>query len=391
MRLMKRTIILTEEQINSILNESFSRYIYHFTTYEVLYNMLKMDAFILSSSLTTQVDRALNEGYSFYMSFTRQHTNKVGFPAWKNYVVSRSGGPESDFLNVRITVNGNLLGNVYKGSPVNYHHKEIRTSNQQREVGSDPAVLVTIRQSEDRLLSNEPVIEGISRFIERIDILAPKSENGNMKQGTINSIYKILRISKNNYAGKVFVYDNERDFNMPRSANFINNKILSALSDDFLRAINDKNLINKNIIKQNTVVTRGHDKIKLLAAYQLEYIGETAMMLSKLTGGDLSDAERYIDYIFSIRQKNVGNTKVSAEKRKALSLGRKLFKTRQPITNYLKNVNYFSQSFSGSTRDMYALMMALIKKLIDGYGFDSYQKLLRSIDAGRVQIKPLSL
>ncbi len=371
-----------------MLNESFSRYIYHFTTYEVLYNMLKMDAFILSSSLTTQVDKELNNGYSFYMSFTRQHTNKVGFPAWKNYVVSRSNGPESDFMNVRITVNGDLLGSTYKGSPVNYHHKAIRTSNQQKEVGSDPAVLVTIRQSEDRLLSNEPIVKGISRFIERIDILAPKSENNTIKQNTVNSIYKILRISKNEYANRIFVYDNERDFNMPKSRNYINGKIISMLSGNILNSINDKNIINNDIVKQNTVTSRGHDRIKLLSQYQLEYIGATAIMLAELTRNP-GNIEKYIDYIFSTRQKYVGNTKIAREKGQALRLGKKLFKTNNPIESYLGKFKFFSQSFSGSTRDMYALMMHLMKQVVDAYGFGSVPQLLRAINSGK--LKPMHL
>ena len=74
----------------------------------------------------------------------------------------------------------------------------------------------TNTESEDRLFFNEPVIENIMQYIERIDILINKENENNLK------IAKNISLSA--YRSKIFFYDNKKDFNF-QTVNTINDFI----------------------------------------------------------------------------------------------------------------------------------------------------------------------
>ena len=71
-------------QVNeNIITESFTDIIYHFTTINNLEQILRNESFILSKADNRVNDKKLNRNYKYYMSFTREHSVKRGYPATK--------------------------------------------------------------------------------------------------------------------------------------------------------------------------------------------------------------------------------------------------------------------------------------------------------------------
>lgn len=223
--------ILNEYSNEQSVSESFSRYLYHYTTYNSLNKILKYNQFMLSPATETERDNEMNLGYKYFMSFTRQHTNKVGYAASREKSFGALG------LNVRIVVNGNLIGSKYRGEPVNYHSKILKNkkNKQQKSIDFNIAKLPEIRQSEDRLLSNDNVIPNASNYIERIDIMVGTNLDGTIQKENLIYLYRIFDKAKklktkdnrgvvmpvHKFKNKIFIYNNERDFNFPTLENSI--------------------------------------------------------------------------------------------------------------------------------------------------------------------------
>ena len=135
---MKKIICLTEQDISNIidevinniklpLDESLSSILYHFTTLKNLINIVKTDKLLLSSAFDSVGDSKLNANRNWYMSFTREKHSQRG------YVGNRlsSHAPLSERYGVRLYFDGNELNQKYKGGPVNYHSQQLGPHNKQ--------------------------------------------------------------------------------------------------------------------------------------------------------------------------------------------------------------------------------------------------------------------
>lgn len=244
--------------MNFILNESLTDTVFHFTNMRNLYYIVRTNSIILSSSYENSGDSKLSYEYPYYLSLTRSFSSKMGYVAHKNSSNTYKGKakPLEDSLNVRIEFDGRLLNSKYKGTPVNYHWKENLKNKQQKELSrllgdkweeEKELKLVTIRQDEDRLLSKEPTIEDITKYIKRIDITL--SVNG-FKEYDLNKIIVNLYhiINNKNFTDKIFIYTDENTFNRYHNDNFINDKIKLEFNklQNFFNNTDNQNSMFKN-------------------------------------------------------------------------------------------------------------------------------------------------
>ena len=179
----------------NIITESFTDIVYHFTTLNNLYNILATKKFILSSISNNKNDTYLNtKGYTvypYYLSFTREHSVKRGYPATmngmdvygNNYDKYKKYNP-GESLSVRITFDGKKLTTMYKGGPVNYHYRT--NNNLKSQIINCPKGKTSIyRQSEDRLYSTKIEDSNLLKCITGIDIFYPYiDDNGNFTNKT---------------------------------------------------------------------------------------------------------------------------------------------------------------------------------------------------------------
>lgn len=192
---MKR-VIIKESQYN-ILNEGLSSILYHFTSIGKGLSICSDDKIYLQSAFSKDADN-YDRKRKFYLSCTRIRSSDFGY----SYKFSRGG--------VRITLDGDLLVNNFKGKQINYWNgmndkfkyyeyfperaKDINKS-MEWEISrfkknnpnatpediqhfidynfNDSAQHHTDNESEDRILSYEPVINEAHRFIKSIDVLLP--------------------------------------------------------------------------------------------------------------------------------------------------------------------------------------------------------------------------
>lgn len=366
-------IFITESQLEKILQEEhliegFSRYLYHFCTLDALKNIVSTDSFILSPANGNEIDKKLNKGYNFYMSFTRQHNSNVGYAAWMNRTTTYKK-TDMMLLNCRITVNGDTLSSQFKGMPVNYHFMKNARNKQQQEAGFDDAKIIEIRQSEDRLISNSPIIHGVSKYIERIDILLSRKPNGKFNSLPLNTVQLILKNKE--FSGKIFVFDNVNDYNAPKVEGFINDEILGSVSNNMRNSLEDKNTVSKNYIKQKSTLSQGRQAIKTITAGNVSQIASLLATLKILEGASDSKVYEWLDLLFSERLKTIGKTTVEKEKKWVIKKYKSICKAnRLNILDDFKNRVYgkLSLNFTGELRSMYAFMQTLIMECSEMHG-----------------------
>ena len=203
-------IIINENQINKIkkiirealLKEALSKKVYHFTTLSSVMDIINDDRFVLSSSLIGDSDD-FKKNKKFFISLTRQRNGSIGY---------------SKPYNVRICFDGDKLNERFSGKPIDYWSNDMGKQTYYRALNRNEKIPYnqTNTESEDRLFFNEPVIENIMQYIERIDILINKENENNLK------IAKNISLSA--YRSKIFFYDNKKDFNF-QTVNTINDFI----------------------------------------------------------------------------------------------------------------------------------------------------------------------
>ncbi|MBR6517658.1 MAG: hypothetical protein IKT40_12575 [Bacilli bacterium] len=194
--------VLRESIDRFILNERLSGVLYHFTNIAALYGIVKNDSFRLRNSFG-RVSDDMHNTKKFYLSCTRQKSGMLGYSRNKN---------------VRITLDGDLLNNRYSGGAVDYWGKSMgKQSYYDKEKYNKVDYYQPNTENEDRLYSDEPIIRNANRYIKRIDILFKNKNNDNR----LSYIYHILL---SGLSDRIFVYDNEDDFNY-QTKNTINNEI----------------------------------------------------------------------------------------------------------------------------------------------------------------------
>lgn len=167
-----------------LLNEMVSDVVYHFTHIYNIKKILESNVIRLSTSISSRSD-AMHKSKLFFLSTTRQFNGKVGY----------SYGREA-----RIELDGRLLNQRYEGRPVDYWG-------------------TMDKEYEDRLFSSEPYITGANKYIRRISIFADDEKQ-------YYDIQQCIKLA-NGLGIEIAVFEDEREFNNPKSNKTINSKILS--------------------------------------------------------------------------------------------------------------------------------------------------------------------
>ena len=188
-------------EYRQLVNEGLSQLLYHFTSIRAAFNICNENTIYFQSAYAKEADNYDNKR-KFYLSCTRIFNSHVGYSNKFNF---GEGG-------VRITLDGNKLAQRYKGKQVNYWGGGVFTDKytyynhlpkdyedlkkrhdwdiirlKGEKGGVDPseeeieqylrynfdrnAQTHTSNESEDRILSYEPLLSNASNYIISIDVL----------------------------------------------------------------------------------------------------------------------------------------------------------------------------------------------------------------------------
>ena len=193
-----KKIILKESKL-TLLSESFSQVLYHYTDEDGLYDICKNNAIQLTPANKyytnyTINDKNINGDYPYYLSFTRQRNSNMGYASWKF---------QSSLATIRITFDGDKLQYNYKGEPVDYFKRKSKSN-----IFRNPNDAAFV-QSEDRLFSNQPVIKNADKYITKIEILLNNNEEEDIQW--LKEFINELKQTK--LGNKIITYTNVKEFN----------------------------------------------------------------------------------------------------------------------------------------------------------------------------------
>jgi hypothetical protein len=156
-----------------IISESITDKVYHFTTIDNLFSILKNNRLVLSSIYKYDTEEKDNPKGYYFFSLSRTKTAKLGYPL--SYGFARNG----DFC--RIEFDGRKLKYKYPGKPFDYYmtknlkDKLSKTDNYAEKMGIYDKVLKQF-EYEDRIFNKEPFINDIIKYINKISIMLPIDE-----------------------------------------------------------------------------------------------------------------------------------------------------------------------------------------------------------------------
>lgn len=212
-------IIINENQFD-ILKEALTDKVYHYTSLNNMLRVCKTNEIVLSTSIGTDADAPKYRKENFFLSLTRNKSNKTGYA----YKFSNFGA--------RIEFNGQSLSQRYHGEPFDYwgdtmgkqayvkdmvNYKQTFNSNKPTQYQTQNRT-----EAEDRIYSHDDTIPNVSKYITRIDILI--NENFKDKDILEEQCRYAYYISISDLSSKVFIYNNSNDFNK-QSNNIINSEI----------------------------------------------------------------------------------------------------------------------------------------------------------------------
>lgn len=256
----------------ALINEGFSEVLYHFTTIQSLYNILRTNSIRLSSTFSTPngADDYSHGNKIYYLSCTRQSNGSLGF---------------SHNRDVRIELDGRLLSYRYSGKAIDYwgssggksHYYDTESNGKRREIDYKQP----FTENEDRIVSNEPFIYDISNYVKHIDIFLPS------KDYDFNSYdISVACLAYFKYSfDKVTIYGDRESFDNRISKNNINNYIkevgysyLSQNNNNFPEVTKDNVRLGKSIANVIRYILFGETTQKdfykkvneLISSYSLE-------------------------------------------------------------------------------------------------------------------------
>lgn len=257
-----KQIIIKNSAIQN-LNESLTDVVYHFTSLLSCYKIVKNNAFLLQTSMANASDN-YNTKQLYYLSTTREKNANFGYAR--------------KFLNggARITLNGRKLGQKYSAKPIEYWGNSMGKHEYYRGNSDFKTKQEHVRnETEDRIFSYDNSIRNAFEYIERIDLSIDTD-----KDEHVFIAYKMLLTG---YGSKIFVYDNQDDFNK-QSKNTINKTILDSeenykylnIQPDY--GFNNENKYIKPIAKTLLVILGGEvdendiikESVKILKSYNLD-------------------------------------------------------------------------------------------------------------------------
>ena len=220
-----------------IILERLSSRLYHFTSLEGLLKIIDNNWEFKLSTSDSEEEENIRHGKKYFISFTRQKDYRIGFPA----AVYNSA---YDSIVVRIEFSGDLLNNNFEGYAVDYFKGAKHNYFKQRRVNK----FQCDTESEDRLFSDKPIIEGIDRYITRIDILCLDEEDF---EEWSDELSLLLRKSD-----RIYIYNNGNDF-IRQNDNTINKFLVNSVAkvqiseDDIRYMVNE--CIGKILLMNNKI------------------------------------------------------------------------------------------------------------------------------------------
>jgi DNA-directed RNA polymerase subunit RPC12/RpoP len=184
-----------------LLKEQFTRFVYHYTTLDRLYDICTNDEIFLNNKYKDTREE-FNFSEMYYFCLTRTFDIRNGFPSFL-------GVNPIDGVNVRIWFDGDKLNQRFKGKPVDYFYDSpINKRNffkDNLEQGKKIPKFHSSVETEDRLLSNSPIIKHPKKYMIRIDVLVDPSNDEQMDY--------LHKLTKTPFWDIMYFHDNQKDFN----------------------------------------------------------------------------------------------------------------------------------------------------------------------------------
>jgi hypothetical protein len=155
---------IIREEIQNLNESNMSGAIYHFTFMNSLISILRGDYLDLKKvkgDVQAKSELRFQRGRSHFASFTTIKNGTVGYSYDSNAMNFGDG------VDVRIAFNARKLGFNYKLVPAQYFVDEIGDFI--------PSTRNQMDENEIRLISNKGKVEGISKYIEYVDIRVSKN------------------------------------------------------------------------------------------------------------------------------------------------------------------------------------------------------------------------
>lgn len=181
----------------SVLTESVSDVVFHFTYAHNLLNILKTNKINLSPSYGVEADNALNYNKLFSLSLTTARNSATGYH-------SSGKNPENAKGKVRLQMNGRELNYNYKSKHVDYWQYPRTKSFTQSGTSYD--------EMEERIVTDKNEIKPANRYITLIEIYINEEDINRYKQ--IKEYADKLNIP-------CYFYTNGKDFNFSIKKNAV--------------------------------------------------------------------------------------------------------------------------------------------------------------------------
>ena len=143
------------EEYGDSLNEGLSPVLYHATQLQNAVNILRDNTFNLTNAVGLKAERGIQNKF-YFISFARSLTS--GYSYFEN--------PQKGLVYFKI--DGDKLGNRYKGLPVDYWSSPIETERS--------LIRQKSMENEDRVISDSPEIPNASSYIQEIYVYVGESE-----------------------------------------------------------------------------------------------------------------------------------------------------------------------------------------------------------------------
>ena len=182
--------------INKINESTITDVVFHRTSINALYSILKTGKILMSTSMGTNADVYSKKPY--FLSLSRTKFLKFGY---------------SKNSNVTIELDGSQLKTKYKGKSIDYWQWDFSKMN--KSPGNDAKSRTDSDEYEDRLFSNDPYLSNLDKYVKYFDIMIPKDKD-RWNEDWINSLTEYVDHIKgldSPLLKKVRVFTSENDFN----------------------------------------------------------------------------------------------------------------------------------------------------------------------------------
>ena len=295
---LKKIVLTTTQKLLSEVNApNVNDTVFHFTTMDSAYSMIKDNRAILSHATENSANFKVSNNHFFYMSFTRD-----GKITTSQYPLQMNA-QNSTKINVRFSFSLNKLrADGFNAEPVNYMLQRadsvFTAKNPQKQLnffinlgfkkgnleGDElRKALINFAKSKDtketRLLTNKHILENLHKYVTFVDILLDANYIKKTKYQDIISTFSHFTgwSDKIRFFHNVQDFDNGTNYQTINDVSFYVDQKLSKLEIDFLKktekpTFNEKSFNTAaNAIYVMAYTNKGIDKIKLQAKKLIKY------------------------------------------------------------------------------------------------------------------------